>query len=98
MAAWQQKENVRSAARECTEFSGRNNCAKYFAVKEGGRLLIDSKKLALRIAKVAKSKKAQKVVVLDMRAVSGFCDYFVILSGTSLKQVHAFAEAIEEDL
>jgi len=33
-----------------------------------------------------------------MRAVSGFCDYFVIASGTSLRQVNAFAEAIEQDL
>ncbi len=54
--------------------------------------------LALRIAAVAKSKKAQKVTVLDMRAVSCFCDYFVILSGTSLRQVNAFAQAIQEDL
>ena len=33
-----------------------------------------------------------------MRRVSNFCDYFVILSGTSLRQVNAFAQAIEEDL
>ncbi|MBP7216212.1 MAG: ribosome silencing factor [Candidatus Omnitrophica bacterium] len=59
---------------------------------------MDSKKLALRIATVAKSKKAQKVVVLDMRQLSGFCDYFVILSGESLRQVNAFAELIQQDL
>ena len=33
-----------------------------------------------------------------MRGVCNFCDYFVILSGTSLRQVNAIAEAIEEDL
>jgi ribosome-associated protein len=33
-----------------------------------------------------------------MRAISSFCDYFVILSGTSLRQVNAFAEVIQEDL
>lgn len=33
-----------------------------------------------------------------MRGVSGFCDYFVILSGTSLRQVNAVAKGIEEDL
>jgi len=33
-----------------------------------------------------------------MRAVSNFCDYFVILSGMSLRQVGAIAEAIQEDL
>lgn len=33
-----------------------------------------------------------------MRKVSNFCDYFVISSGTSLRQVNAIAQAIEEDL
>ncbi len=33
-----------------------------------------------------------------MRKVCGFCDYFVISSGTSLRQVNAIAQAIEEDL
>jgi ribosome-associated protein len=54
--------------------------------------------LALRIADIAKSKKAQKVYILDMRAVCDFCDYFVIASGTSLRQVNAIAHTIEEDL
>lgn len=38
------------------------------------------------------------MLVLDMRSVSSFCDYFVIASGTSLRQVKAIAQAIEEDL
>jgi len=33
-----------------------------------------------------------------MRRVASFCDYFVILSATSLRQVNAIARAIEEDL
>ncbi len=33
-----------------------------------------------------------------MRKVCGFCDYFVIISGESLRQVNGFAEAIEDDL
>jgi len=33
-----------------------------------------------------------------MRQVSSFCDYFVILSGTSLRQVGAIALAIGQDL
>ena len=54
--------------------------------------------LARRIVEVAKSKKAQKVVILDMQDISTFCDYFVILSGTSLRHVNALAKAIQEDL
>ena len=33
-----------------------------------------------------------------MRQISSFCDYFVISSGTSLRQVNAIAKGIEEDL
>lgn len=54
--------------------------------------------MALLAAAVAKSKKAKKVVVLDMRKVSSFCDYFVIASASSLRQAGAVASAIEEEL
>lgn len=37
------------------------------------------------------------MIVLDVRAISTFCDYFVILSGESLRQVNAFAQAISEE-
>ncbi len=33
-----------------------------------------------------------------MRDICSFCDYFVILSAASLRQVNAIAEAMEEDL
>jgi ribosomal silencing factor RsfS len=66
--------------------------------KKGGKPIIEAKNIALRIAAIAKSKKAQEVIVLDMRAICTFCDYFVISSGTSLRQVNALAQAIEEDL
>ena len=33
-----------------------------------------------------------------MRSVSSFCDYFVILSCASLRQVNAVRQAIEDDL
>jgi len=33
-----------------------------------------------------------------MRRLSGFCDYFVISSCTSLRQVNAIAQAIQEEL
>jgi len=59
---------------------------------------LDSKKLALRAVSAARSKKAEEVTLLDMRLVSGFCDYFVILSANSLRQVNAIALAVDEDL
>ena len=36
--------------------------------------------------------------MLDMRSVCSFCDYFIILSGASLRQLNAIAQTIEEDL
>ncbi|MCG2706343.1 MAG: ribosome silencing factor [Candidatus Omnitrophica bacterium] len=33
-----------------------------------------------------------------MRPISSFCDYFVILSGASLRQINALAKTIREDL
>ena len=42
--------------------------------------------------------KSLKVTILDMRATSGWCDYFVIASATSLRQVNAVARSITEEL
>lgn len=42
--------------------------------------------------------KAQDIVILDMRRLVNFCDYFVIATGTSAIQVKAIAEGIEEKL
>jgi ribosome-associated protein len=65
---------------------------------QGRYCIIEAKKIALRIAAVAKAKKAQRITILDMRRVSSFCDYFVIASGNSLRQVNAIAQAIQEEL
>ena len=35
---------------------------------------------------------------MDVSKVAGFCDYFVIASGNSLRQTSAIAQAIEADL
>jgi ribosome-associated protein len=43
-------------------------------------------------------KKAQDIVVLDVRAMSSFADFFVICSGSSHRQVAALAGYLEEDL
>ena len=38
------------------------------------------------------------MLILDIRKVANFCDYFVIASGTSLRQINAIGQAVEEDL
>lgn len=47
-------------------------------------------------AKLAEERKAEDIVVLDMRKVANFCDYFVICSAASQRRAAAIAELIEE--
>ena len=42
--------------------------------------------------------KAQDIVILDMRELVNFCDFFVIITGTSDRQARAIAEGIEDGL
>ena len=49
-------------------------------------------------AAAASSKKAQNIVIMDMQKVLPVTDYFLIASGTSVPQVQAIADAIEEKL
>lgn len=46
----------------------------------------------------ASDKKALDLVVLDLRAIASFTDYFVITSGTNPRQVQAIADEIVEQL
>lgn len=48
--------------------------------------------------RAALAKKATDVVVLDLRNAGAFTDYFLIVSGTSQKQIVAIADAIEDVL
>ena len=59
---------------------------------------LTSKQLANKIAQLASSKKAQDIVILDMRGLVNFCDFFVLSTGTSDRQVKAIAEGIDEGL
>ncbi|MGH9903891.1 MAG: ribosome silencing factor, partial [Pyrinomonadaceae bacterium] len=46
----------------------------------------------------AGDKKALDLVVLDLRAVASFTDYFLIASGTNARQVQAVADEVAERL
>jgi len=56
-----------------------------------------SSELTLAIT-AALEKKALDVVVLDLRKASAFTDFFVICTGSSVRQVHAIADAVQETL
>lgn len=51
--------------------------------------------LAKICARVALDAKAEDLVVLDVRGISSFTDYFVIMSGRSTRHVQGLAETIE---
>lgn len=57
-----------------------------------------SRPLALLAAETLDAKKAEDVVVLDLRAHTLVADYFVIASAQSLVQIRAVSEAVEEAL
>ncbi len=59
---------------------------------------LTSKQLANKVAKFASEKKAVDILILDMRKLVNFCDYFVLATGTSDRQVKAIGEGIEEGL
>jgi ribosome-associated protein len=60
------------------------------------------KKTSLELARLcveaAVEKKAEDPVLLDVRKLCSFTDYFVILSGRSTRHVQGLAEAIEDEL
>jgi ribosome-associated protein len=55
---------------------------------------MDSKKLALLCREFADNRKAEDIVVLDVRELSSVTDYFVIASGTSEPHLRAIVEEI----
>ena len=55
---------------------------------------MDSKKLALCCRDFADNKKAENLLVLDVRKLSSVTDYFVIASGTSQPHLRAIVEEI----
>ncbi len=54
--------------------------------------------MAIAAARAASGKKADDVLVMDMRDVFILTDYFVICSGNTDRQVASIQEAIEEKL
>lgn len=54
--------------------------------------------LALICSQAALDTKAEELVILDVRGLTTFTEYFVIMNGKSTRHVQALAEAIEGKL
>jgi ribosome-associated protein len=59
---------------------------------------MDSKKLAGLCREFADNKKAENIVILDVRDLSSVTDYFVITSGTSEPHLRAIVDEIIDRL
>ena len=59
---------------------------------------MDSRKLAQLCRELADNKKAENIVVLDLRKISSVTDYFVICSGTSEPHLRAITDEIYDKL
>jgi len=57
-----------------------------------------SLQLALAAAREAEDNRGQDVVVLDLREQTAAFDYFVIVTGTSNRQLRAMSDAIDDVL
>ncbi|MCD6361850.1 MAG: ribosome silencing factor [Armatimonadetes bacterium] len=64
----------------------------------GGVLDFESEQKALRIAQAALERRAENLVVMDMRGLMSICDFFVVCNGRSRLHVDAIAEEVEEQL
>jgi ribosome-associated protein len=51
-----------------------------------------------RAIAAAEDKKAEDIVLLDLREAAGFADYFLICSGGNARQTRAIADAVMEAL
>ena len=54
--------------------------------------------IARRAVDIASDKQASNIVLLDVRDVCTFCDYFVICSGDSERQIRTIYDDIEQEL
>lgn len=67
-------------------------------INEGLLLIKRSKTLANKIANLSLLKKAEDIIILDVRKLTSITDFFVICSGNSDKQVKAITDVIIEEL
>ena len=61
-------------------------------------IALDAERTAHRAARAALEKKAENLVLVDLRGKATYADFLVICSGTNERQVEAVAEAVERSL
>ena len=59
---------------------------------------LSNEDLARKAAELTLEKKAEDVIILDLRGLSSVADYFVIASGSSDVHVKAVADHVQDEL
>ena len=59
---------------------------------------LDAERTARKAAAAALEKKAENLVVVDLRGKATYADFLVICSGTNERQLEAVADAVERSL
>jgi ribosome-associated protein len=57
-----------------------------------------SLQVALSAARIAHDNRGQNIVLLDLRELTAVFDFFLVVTGTSSRQLHAIADEIKTSL
>jgi ribosome-associated protein len=90
-----EKERGQGAQGDAPQDTAQDAATETASGTAGAEELDERMRVALH---AASDKKAHDLVVLDLREVATFTDFFVIASGTNVRQVQAVADAVEEQL
>ena len=60
------------------------------------KIALEPAEIARQVVDVASEKQAADIVLLDMRGLCDFTDYFVIFTGESHRQMQALLDDVEE--
>src|SRR3982751_3040690 len=60
--------------------------------------VIEPDEAVMIAARAAADKKATDIVLLDLKEVASFTEFFLISTGTNARQVQAISNAVEEEL
>lgn len=64
----------------------------------GGITTLDSKEIAGLCARIADDKKAEDILIFDVKNLTSIADFFVICSGLNKRQLQSIADEIELQL
>ena len=59
---------------------------------------LDSKEIAILCARIAEAKKAEDILIFDVRRLTFITDFFVICNGSNKRQLQSIASEIESKL